>query len=521
VNHRPSGSPIQFRALVALAFVTAVSLSLSASVQQASAATSTQGTVGNQQSTVAPVMPNAVPSLPPAQQATTLRYPLYGPVVSGIAEGISAPGIPAAVSLHQATLIAAALSPTLAAARADVGVAAAQVRLARAGLLPSIQGSASTSHSWTGGGQTTGLNNNGQTVTTRSANSNFQNNGLSATLSQLIFDGGQIEASVRAAKHSETSAADTYRRELQTLNYTVAQAYYSALNAERTTQVDIELVREDAQQEALVAAEVRAGTAAMVDQITTELPVSQAQVAAVQAQGAQVSALAALANIMGLPANIAVQPVDDGAILSEAQSTKIAAEVPAPSYTQAFTRALAMRPDVDAAHQITLAGQDTLREARLGYMPRITGSYTTGIASTNIGGGNFGHSNALGASLSIPIFDPGTIPADIAIAKANLAVDQANERSTNLTVSLNVRQGLSNLVSAQEALRASAVTLREATVILHSTQAQYRAGVTTLPQLLNAQVGLSQALVSQVSTAYALRQAEQAYFYAIGEDSTI
>ena len=46
----------------------------------------------------------------------------------------------------------------------------------------------------------------------------------------------------------------------------------------------------------------------------------------------------------------------------------------------------------------------------------------------------------------------------------------------------------------------------------------YRAGVTTLPLLLNAQVGLTQAETDELNAVYGLRQAEQTYLYALGEN---
>ena len=46
-----------------------------------------------------------------------------------------------------------------------------------------------------------------------------------------------------------------------------------------------------------------------------------------------------------------------------------------------------------------------------------------------------------------------------------------------------------------------------------------RAGVTTLPLLLNAEVGLTQALVDQVNAVYALRQAESAFLFAEGANA--
>lgn len=468
------------------------------------------------------VQPNAVPSLPPAEQATQLRYPAYGPAMAGVVDTRALPNVPAKLNLSAAVLIAVATSPTLAAARADVGIAQAEVRLARTGLLPSLAGDVTSNHIWQGGGRGSTITQNGQNgaVVTSSTNpsTNYQSNAASLSLSQLIFDGGRTAAGIRAAQASETSAADTYRRALQTLAYNVATAYYGALSAERTTQVDIELVRENQQQESLVSAQFRAGTAARVDVTTAELPVAQAQVAVIQAQGNQVAQLAAFANALGLPADADVQPQDDVPVIGGKLTSAIPALGGPLQFVPAIARAVMLRPDLAASEASIKAAKFSLKQASLGLFPSLTGNASTGLTSTSIGGGVYGHSSTVGAELAVPLFDRGTTSAETAQARANLDVAQANYESTMLGVSLNVRQTLAQLVSAQAALRASVVALNEGTVVLQSTQAQYRAGVTTLPQLLNSQVGLSQALISEVNAFYTLRQAQQSYYYALGED---
>ncbi|HEY0614535.1 MAG TPA: TolC family protein, partial [Candidatus Elarobacter sp.] len=86
-------------------------------------------------------------------------------------------------------------------------------------------------------------------------------------------------------------------------------------------------------------------------------------------------------------------------------------------------------------------------------------------------------------------------------------------------VTLNVRQALVNLVAAYAALDQTNAELSKAQQVLQSTQAQYRAGVTTLPLLLNAQVGLTQALTDEVTAVYTVRQAEQALLFAEGANA--
>ena len=461
----------------------------------------------------AAIAPDAVPSLAPADAPTTLPYPAYGTPVPGVQEGVSVPNVPHILSLKGAIDIAVALSPALAAARADVGVTQAEVRLARAGLLPSIGISLGASHSWYGNRVTnTGTLNN---VVNNGSFTNQQNNQGSLSLSRLIFDGGRTAAGIRAAKETETSAADTYRRELQTVAYNVATAYYNTMSAERTTQVDVELVRENEVQLALVQAQFRAGTVAHVDVVTAELPVAQARVAVVQAQGNEVAAQAAFANSLGIDANANVRPKDDTPVFQTAGIHTIAI----PTYAVAIARAEKLRADLDASSANVRSAQYAVREAKLGLFPTLSGSASQGFTSTSIGGGAYTRATTVGGSFAIPLFDQGQTPANTARAEAQLASEVAAYQSTLLGIQLNVRQTLAQLVSAREAVTESQIALNEGQEVLRSTQAQYRAGVTTLPQLLNSQVSLSQALTSQLSTVYALRQAEQAFLYAVGQNT--
>ncbi|MBV8150413.1 MAG: TolC family protein, partial [Candidatus Eremiobacteraeota bacterium] len=78
---------------------------------------------------------------------------------------------------------------------------------------------------------------------------------------------------------------------------------------------------------------------------------------------------------------------------------------------------------------------------------------------------------------------------------------------------------LAALISARSGLDATQVEYDQANTVLRATQAQYRAGVTTLPLLLNAQVQLSKALTDEVNAIYNLRIAEQNFLFAIGQNS--
>ncbi len=458
--------------------------------------------------------PNQTITLPPASQPTSLPYPAYGTPVPGVNAGQAAAGVPPVVALDEAIAIGYARSPLLAQARAQLQIETAPVQLAQTALLPNVAGTVTSEriHAQDAGASTAAAGAAAAGSAAAGGPLTYTSNSFSASLSQLIYDGGRVAAEIRAAKNNQSAQAATYARELQTVAYNVANAYYSQLAAQRATAVAVQTVRVDQTNEDLVSAQIRAGSAAQADLATAQLPTAQARVAVIQDQGAELSAQATFANAMGLDANTAVLPRDDTPV----NGAPVTSKIDIPTYEQAFARAVALRPDVTSA-ALTVSGlRATLRANALINFPSLSGVASASTASTNVKGGALRNNSSFGLSLSIPIFDQGVVAADVAQARGNLALGIANQQTIIEGVQLNVKQALVSLVSAKAALTSADVALHEAEVVLKSPQAQYRAGVTTLPLLLNAQVGLTQALSTQTTSVYTLRQAEQAFLYAEG-----
>jgi outer membrane protein len=463
---------------------------------------------------------SAIPSLAPADQAAPLPFPAYG-TPAPVSQTRVAPGVPQVITLQQAVLIAYARSPLLASARADVEIASAPVGLAQSALFPAVTGNASTTRAHReGGSSTTGTGTGTGTTGAATFNPNTTTNSLTVQLQQLIFDGGRVAAQIRGARASQSASIATYQRQLQTVAFNVATAYYNTLAAQRTTQVALTTVQLDQVQESLVTAQIRAGTAARTDLATTQLPTAQARVAVIRSQANEQVQLATFANTLGLDADIAVQPKDDVPSLSATAGTlAVAPAFPTPTYQTAVTRALALRPDLTAQQQNIVANQENVRAARLGNFPNVNGNASYGTTSSDPSGGSFRNSGSIGLALTIPIYDRGQTKALTAQAQGQLDRAVAQLQVAQQGVQLNVRTALVNLVAAYAALDQTNAELQKAQEVLRATQAQYRAGVTTLPLLLNAQVGLTQALTDEVTAVYTVRQAEQALLYAEGANA--
>jgi outer membrane protein len=402
---------------------------------------------------------------------------------------------PLALTLSQAEDIAIASSPALALARGQLAQAQAGIGEARSGALPNLAGAASTSHSKST--VAAGSFGNNTSITNLSTQTS-----ASLTLRQLIIDGGHIHDEVESAKYSTDSASLELARQVQSVEFNVAQAYYATLQARHQLATALDSLNLAQVQERLVEAQFKAGVASKADVLTAQLPVAQAQLAVAQAANGEATQAATLLDTMGLSSQTPVTVAD------EAPSP-----VTLPPLTDVLTTATSRRPDLLAAVAQKDAADAGVRAARLGLFPNVSGSASTSTSSSkndsDPGSGSYSPAYSVGLTLSIPIFDGGLTRALTASAQAADDQAAANLQTTQLLVSLNVQQSFLGVQTAQASLTAADAALAQAHTVLDVTNAQYKAGVTTLPLLLSAQVGLSTAEAAQVSAVYAYKTAWQ------------
>ena len=413
--------------------------------------------------------------------------------------------LPTQLSLSDAENIAIAQSPLLALARAVVAQAQSQTDLAQSAALPNLSGQASSTHSKSSFRNAGGTGGTGGTGGAGSSAGIFTENLATLNLRQLVFDGGHVRAQVLAARYSTDAARLQLERQVQTVVFSVAQDYFQALQARHQLQAALDSLRLAQSQEKLVEAQYRTGAAARADVLTAQLPVAQAQLAVAQAQNGERQQIAGLLNAMGLPSNVKVTLKDD---------TSISGNVPGADAVLAIAQT--SRPDLLAARATLQSTMQSVHAAELQRVPQISANASDGVESIVPGASSFGNSYSVGVSMQVPIFDGGVIRAQTEGARAQQATAQANERTSELGVTQTVEQAYLGLLTAQAGLTSATAELSQARTVLDVTNAQYKAGVTTLPLLLNAQVGLTKAETDYAVALYAFKIAQQNLLFAEG-----
>ena len=437
----------------------------------------------------------------PVASSTPIPYPAYGSPAPDVMAQLKKPGIPQIVNLQQAVAIAAAQSPEFATQRAQYDILRAKYGAEQSAVLPSASIAANTTRNFN------------QTITTGSGAGNLSTTTTqttqiiaNSTVSELVFDGGRVIAGIRSAKNSDLAGRETLLRQLQTLAFNVATAYFNVLQAEATVDSDASLVREFETQEQNVRAQIRIGAAARSDLAGAEFQTAQARGQLVVAQGLLVAAQATFATTLGLDADANVNPL----------RSSVGEEAKNLSYTTAVAQALQFRPDYLSARNSVESAKENLRFAKLAHFPVITANTTNGYSRLLPFQPRYETDKSVSLDATIPIFDQGLTNFNVATAASQL--DQANAALviTKLTVESDVRSALANVISARAALVQADAELRSAQVSLQATQAQYKVGASTITAIVTAEANLSTAQRDYVNAVYSEHLGEERYSFALG-----
>ena len=298
----------------------------------------------------------------------------------------------------------------------------------------------------------------------------------------------------RSSAELERARAGELEARFQTALLTESE-YYDVIAQRELTHVARERVRRADEQLAIARARVTAGAAVQTDSLQLLLELTEARVALLRQEAQLKVAQYQLARRIGSPG-----PVD----ALEADT------MPAPalpvSETDAILEAVTGSPQVLAARESQRAAEADVRSARGAYLPsvdlfgRIT-AFDTQVFPTAT------TRSSIGISVSLPIWNGAQ--REIALSRATTVRDVA--RAIRADLEMAVRRDVVQAYEAYEAARAAGELAGQSVVVarenLRVQEQRYRAGATTIIDLITAQVSLSEAEAGLVQARFATRLA--------------
>ena len=392
------------------------------------------------------------------------------PVPGGI-DPATLPDRLAALTLAEVVDIALANSPDTRVAWADAKAAAAAYGAARGDRLPTVDGTVGVTRS----------NGTGDWETTY---------GPGAALSWRLLDFGGRGDRVEAARQGLLAAGWSHNAAIQDAILGVESAFYRHAGARAILEANRASFAEA--DSSVVAAETRhdVGLATIADVLQARTARAQARLALQEVEGQVRVTKGALAVAMGLPADT---PYDVAIAVPPVPLEEVAQDV-----EQLIERAVASRPDLQAAQARAQAAAARADAARSDLLPWLSVSGSTGRTWTD-GEDGYRDRGAGSLVLNLPLFGGFSGRHDLARARAE--ADAAGERARGLRqqVVYEVFVSHSEFVTATGRVRAVEELLASATRSEEVARGRYREGVGDILDLLSAQRALAEARAQDVS----------------------
>ncbi len=402
---------------------------------------------------------------------------------------------PLRLTLPEAERLAIHNNPALSAARLTAQAVAQGAPEARSALLPNIAGNITGVGADNGSRLAAGALNN-PVVYSRLA--------TGVTVNQLITDFGRTASLVQSAKfraQSENEFAETVDANiiLQT-----DRAYFAVQRARSLLTVAQQTV--SARQ--LLSDQV---TELANNKLKSQLDVSFANVNLAQAR-IQLSAAtseinaatAQLATAIGMPNQ------RDFVLAEEAMPDALAAT------DEVYIRdAIQKRPELSNLRFQINAAESTLEAEKALNRPTVSAVATAGFVPTGVPQvpGRYG---AVGANVSIPIFNGGLFRARQTEAELRLEAARRNEQDLENRIVRDVRVAWLDANNAYEQVGLTSQLLEQARLALNLAQGRYELGLSSIVELSQAQLNLTSAQIANATAKFDYQTQHSFLEYQVG-----
>ena len=413
--------------------------------------------------------------------AAVMRVGVVALPVEAIGQGIS-DGAPV-VNLAEARRRSASVDPNAVAARSLMETAAWQRRAALADILtPNL---------------TAGLNyTHFSDPFFNFGTGAISPNATSATVqaSYVLLGAGKFgalkssRAAVQSADANETAVR--FRAALET-----DAAYFAVLADRELSRVAADRRRRAEEQFGIARVRVLAGEAISSDSLQLLLEVNRARLAILSRDSALVASRLRLGRRIGLAGPADAAPID----------TVIPPPLPM-SQEQAIAEVRASGPDVEAARAAERGASAVLGAERERYLPEISVAATTGAYDAELFPSALKRSQ-IAVNVALPIWNGGQRELTVARARADRSIAKAVRADSERAAGELMAQAYHGYLTSRAGIELALVGVAVSTENYRVQRARYREGATTILDLMEAQVALSESEATLVQARYSTRLA--------------
>lgn len=303
-----------------------------------------------------------------------------------------------------------------------------------------------------------------------------------------LWDSGVRKSAVGSAEASYKASDASYHATAQDLALQVESSYYALEGAMWNYQVAQDTRKQTQFHFDMAKAQNKVGLVAMSDVLQAETADANAALAEIQTESAVTSNRASLAVLMGWPAD------------SSFEIERMDASAPLPSlpdWASGKDRALKSLPEIEAAFQNSEALRYSLKQVKASYLPSVTldGSYGRQDAGSwpNL------ETWSLGFSFHVPLFTGFARKYQVIDATEAWEGSKMSLQSTKLVSERAAYEARIQMQTALKSVEAAEVLVRSAQENSDVAEGQYKNGLGSMTNVVDATTALNNAKLQLVS----------------------
>jgi outer membrane protein len=315
------------------------------------------------------------------------------------------------------------------------------------------------------------------------------------SLAQPLYVGGKVGSALRVARHFQTAAQDQLREAEAEIVLQVRGAYLTASLAQRLHRIAIESRRVAGEHFRQVESFYEAGTAAEFDLLRARVDLENRDPVVIQAENGANLALLNLKRLTNIPAGEPVSLVTTlDPDLVEVNEEEMA-------------RLVRARPLLNAAQEAIAMREEAVKIAKADRLPNLMLMGTMGFQGfpdnpLPPGFDQWRKDWSVALALSVPIFDGFRTRGRVDQAQADLKLARVEESQLREALELQLEGALAEYRSVRAQIQARRQTVALAERTLELAEARFGSGLSTQLEVSDAALLLDQARVNEVQALY-------------------
>ncbi len=308
-----------------------------------------------------------------------------------------------------------------------------------------------------------------------------------------LYDFGRTSAAVDVAQSRVQSAQKTIELTKNGLRYQTIRTFYTILFLRKSIQVTDEQIETLNEHLSLTKKKVEAGTATNFDVLTTEVRVASAQNQKVEIENSLRQQTSILRQLLG--------EKERSPLALSGEFTMIPVLLNTDSLVE---RAFAQREELKIVRDALTTADLQYKLASRGNLPSLHVNASFGaknglyLLNLNVVRGNW----ALGAELTVPVFDGNRVHHQEEEAQASVQAEQAHVQNTERQVRTDVERAIDDIKTSLEKVNISRVQVEQAHEAVLVAHTKYETGSATNVDLLDAEAAESAAKLSNIQALF-------------------